>query len=285
MPKPKTKSMTSGLLIFGTLALASFGTPALARDLPKTPDELISTVSKAITDRDMAVFEDLVNWKDARKIRKRVVSYQIRTTFGRPIRSITLEDLPGGRTEGSGKPGHPESQHARLPPAPRHLRRAAGRVRHAADRRVPDRQGSGRLPDSAGQSRAEERRRLKCRKRRQAGQPGGASVPHLCVPRNPGNSLICLLIQSELIHSSVQQRCCNALLGRFLPRLGPVVFHRPFFMREFRALVKNYRASQKYIKYIISKNYIKSYICVQVQYRMSNYYIIGNHPEMMSVYK
>ncbi|KJB91563.1 hypothetical protein N826_27050 [Skermanella aerolata KACC 11604] len=94
MPKSKTKSMTSGLLIFGTLALASFGTPALARDLPKTPDELISTVSKAITERDMAVFEDLVNWKDARKIRKRVVSYQIRTTFGRPIRSIALEDFP-----------------------------------------------------------------------------------------------------------------------------------------------------------------------------------------------
>ena len=90
MPRSPIRS----LLVFGTLALASFGTPALARDLPKTPDELIATVSQAITDHDMAVFEDLVNWKDARKIRKQVVSYQIRTTFGRPIRSITLEPFP-----------------------------------------------------------------------------------------------------------------------------------------------------------------------------------------------
>jgi hypothetical protein len=95
MPKLPANALR-GLLILGTLplTLAPFGTPALARDLPKTPDELITTVSRAITDRDMAVFDDLVNWKDARKIRKRVVTYQIRTTFGRPIRSITLEPFP-----------------------------------------------------------------------------------------------------------------------------------------------------------------------------------------------
>lgn len=110
---------TFGPLVLGILALASFGTPAAARDLPRTPDELISTVSRAIADRDMAVFEELVNWEGARKIRKRVVSYQIRSTFGRPIRSIALEDFPAdglkeAESRGTQKANMPVSHRLRV---------------------------------------------------------------------------------------------------------------------------------------------------------------------------
>jgi len=87
-------------VIWRAVAPASFGVfiavvgSALAVELPKTEDDLIAVVRNAILSRDMALFMNLVNWDQARPLRQRAVKAQISTTFGRPIRSITLEPLP-----------------------------------------------------------------------------------------------------------------------------------------------------------------------------------------------
>src|SRR3954462_2657001 len=70
-------------------------------------------------------------------------------------------------------------------------------------------------------------------------RPSASSPLYLCVRRNPESTLIRLLIQSELIDSAVQQRCCNALLGRFLPKLGPWLCHGLFLWNQAKRAAGN----------------------------------------------
>lgn len=74
--------------------LAGGGALAAPVVLPTTGDQLVGTVRAALEQRDLAAFEELVNWDGASKMRRRVVSYQLRYGFGRPIRSISLEPFP-----------------------------------------------------------------------------------------------------------------------------------------------------------------------------------------------
>ena len=89
-----------GLLAPG-LAVLLAALPAQAVELPKDPESLVSTIRKAIETRDYERFEELVFWKDAGKIKRRIVAFQIRRGLGRPIHSITFEDFSEDQLAGA----------------------------------------------------------------------------------------------------------------------------------------------------------------------------------------
>lgn len=62
--------------------------------LPSDATALVAFVTGALRDRDEAAIERLVNWEGVRPQRKRLTLYQIRTTFGRPIKEMAVEDFP-----------------------------------------------------------------------------------------------------------------------------------------------------------------------------------------------
>lgn len=74
--------------------VAGRGSEAAAYALPTSGDQLLSAVRAALEKHDLTAFEELVHWDGASKMKRRVVSYQLRHGFGRPIRSITLEPFP-----------------------------------------------------------------------------------------------------------------------------------------------------------------------------------------------
>jgi hypothetical protein len=67
---------------------------ASADPLPRSEDDLVATVKTAITKRDLATFERLINWEGASPMKRRIVSFEVRRGLGRPIRSIRLEPFP-----------------------------------------------------------------------------------------------------------------------------------------------------------------------------------------------
>lgn len=70
------------------------------------PDELLAEIRSGIENRDYGVFEELVFWKDAGEIKRRVVRFEINRTLGRPIHSIAFEEFPEGamaKVEASGR--------------------------------------------------------------------------------------------------------------------------------------------------------------------------------------
>ena len=81
--------------VFFTLAGSGV---ALSSDtmLPDDPDELVETIRLAIEQSDYQKLEKLVFWKDAGKIKKRIVRFQLNRNLGRPIKSIAFEDFPVG---------------------------------------------------------------------------------------------------------------------------------------------------------------------------------------------
>lgn len=62
--------------------------------LPSDPQGVVAYVKAALRDRDEAAIERLVNWDGVRLQRRRLTLYQIRTTFGRPIKDMAIEDFP-----------------------------------------------------------------------------------------------------------------------------------------------------------------------------------------------
>ncbi len=84
-------------VMFFALACTGSGT-ALSSDtlLPDNPDELVDAIRHAIEQSDYQKLEQLVFWKDAGKIKKRIVRFQLNRNLGRPIKSIAFEDFPEG---------------------------------------------------------------------------------------------------------------------------------------------------------------------------------------------
>lgn len=76
------------------LVLSTLGPSAQGREPPRTEEELVSVVRTALTSRDLAAFEELINWEGASVMRRRMTTFQLRSGFGRPIRSIGLEPFP-----------------------------------------------------------------------------------------------------------------------------------------------------------------------------------------------
>lgn len=83
--------MAAGLL--GVSAARAAETPVPAA-LPTQPSEVVAYVTTALTTHDIDAFERIVEWKGARPIRKRMTLSQIRYSFGRPIKSATVEPFP-----------------------------------------------------------------------------------------------------------------------------------------------------------------------------------------------
>jgi hypothetical protein len=84
-----------GLLAPGVCALM-LALPAAAApaDLPRDQDALVASIKTAIETSDYAAFDQLVLWKDAGEIKKRIVRFQLNRNLGRPIRSIAIEPFP-----------------------------------------------------------------------------------------------------------------------------------------------------------------------------------------------
>jgi hypothetical protein len=74
------------------LLASAFAMPARA-DLPQQPDELVAAIQTAIETKDYETFKELVFWKDAGEIKQRIVRFQINRGLGRPIQSISFEDV------------------------------------------------------------------------------------------------------------------------------------------------------------------------------------------------
>lgn len=83
--------LAPGLAASLIVAMAS---QAFAVDLPKDSDSLVATIKQAIETNDYERLEEMVLWKDAGKIKRRIVAFQIRRGLGRPIQSISFEDFP-----------------------------------------------------------------------------------------------------------------------------------------------------------------------------------------------
>jgi len=82
------------LLALGLIGQLHWSTGAAAEvALPRTADDLIAMVRAVSDTRDFERFKELVYWKGAGKIKRRVVRFRVRSGFGRPIKSITFEEL------------------------------------------------------------------------------------------------------------------------------------------------------------------------------------------------
>ncbi|MEM7190050.1 MAG: hypothetical protein AAF439_10610 [Pseudomonadota bacterium] len=87
------RAISRGLLVPGFLAF--FTLPAMAAaDLPKDPEAVMSYIRTAIDQKDYEAFKKLVFWKDAGKIKKRIVRFHLSRSLGRKIKSITWEEFP-----------------------------------------------------------------------------------------------------------------------------------------------------------------------------------------------
>lgn len=78
--------LAAALLVGG--GTAAQGAPAASEE------QLAAEIRSAVTRGDLPALEGLVNWEGAGKMRRRMVSYQLRHTFRRPIRSFTVEPFP-----------------------------------------------------------------------------------------------------------------------------------------------------------------------------------------------
>lgn len=93
-------NITNMKLVRGGISLglaAAFGAMVLAlparAELPENPDQLVSKIKTAIETKDYDSFKELIFWKDAGKIKKRIIRYQINRGLGRPIQSISFEEV------------------------------------------------------------------------------------------------------------------------------------------------------------------------------------------------
>ena len=78
----------------GFAALLAGGVASADAAPPTSEGDLVGAVRTALESHDLEAFDELVNWDGATKMRRRMVSFQLRYEFGRPIRSIALEPFP-----------------------------------------------------------------------------------------------------------------------------------------------------------------------------------------------
>ena len=82
------------LAVLGCGLLAG-GRGALADAAPPTTEAaLVGTVRQALQAHDLDTLQTLVDWDGITPFRRRLVVYQMRYAFGRPIRSAALEPFP-----------------------------------------------------------------------------------------------------------------------------------------------------------------------------------------------
>jgi hypothetical protein len=82
-----------GLMASG-LALSLMVGAAQAASMPKDKEEVLDYIRTAIETKDYEMLREMVFWKDAGKIKKRIVRFHLARSLGRPIKSITWEPFP-----------------------------------------------------------------------------------------------------------------------------------------------------------------------------------------------
>lgn len=87
------KTVGRVLLAPGLLAL-SLASQGAAVELPSSEEELVTQIQTAIETSDYDALKDIVFWKDAGKIKKRIVRFHLNRNLGRPIKSIGIEEFP-----------------------------------------------------------------------------------------------------------------------------------------------------------------------------------------------
>lgn len=83
-----------GLLAPGLTALMLLVPSISAAELPKTPEAMMGEIRAAIETHDYDALKNLVFWKGAGKIKKRIVRFTLYRALGRKIKSITWENIP-----------------------------------------------------------------------------------------------------------------------------------------------------------------------------------------------
>ncbi len=89
-----------GLLAPG-FALCLMVLPGGAAELPRDEDALVDTIRGAIEAKDYEALQELVFWKGAGKIKKRIVRFHLNRSLGRKIKSITIDPYPEGGLDGA----------------------------------------------------------------------------------------------------------------------------------------------------------------------------------------
>ncbi|MCY4591706.1 MAG: hypothetical protein OXE86_14305 [Alphaproteobacteria bacterium] len=88
-PRPGVRR---GLIALG--ALCFMWSASAAAELPRTSGELMGQIRLAIETRDYDILKRIVLWKDAGKIKKRVVRFHLNRNLGRKIKSVSWETFP-----------------------------------------------------------------------------------------------------------------------------------------------------------------------------------------------
>jgi hypothetical protein len=86
------KGMRRGLLATGAACL--LWPAAVSAELPRSKEVLMAQIRQSIETKDYELLKGLVFWKDAGKIKKRIVRFHLNRTLGRKIKTITWEDFP-----------------------------------------------------------------------------------------------------------------------------------------------------------------------------------------------
>lgn len=89
-----------GATLFGVALAAGPVTAA-----PPTPEALVAEVRAAIEASDLEALEQIVNWSGVSPYRKRIVTFELRHQFGRPIAEMRLEPFPAGGLDALGQTG------------------------------------------------------------------------------------------------------------------------------------------------------------------------------------
>ncbi|MBY8975870.1 hypothetical protein KHP62_08645 [Rhodobacteraceae bacterium NNCM2] len=88
-----------GLCASGLLA-AMLALPADAAGLPANEEELVLKIRTAIETSDYDALKEIVLWKGAGKIKKRIVRFHLNRSLGRPIKSIEIVEFPADGLDG-----------------------------------------------------------------------------------------------------------------------------------------------------------------------------------------
>ena len=94
------KIIGRGLLAPGLAMMIMMQPAASATELPETPEALMNDIRTAIETKNYDLLKSIVFWKDAGKIKKRIIRFQLNRNLGRKIKSLTWEDFPEGGFDG-----------------------------------------------------------------------------------------------------------------------------------------------------------------------------------------
>lgn len=82
------------VLIAPGLVAFWLASPLAAAELPTDEQELVTQIQNAIETSNYDALKEIVFWKDAGKIKERIVRYHLNRSIGRSVKSISIEPFP-----------------------------------------------------------------------------------------------------------------------------------------------------------------------------------------------